>query len=81
VLFFQRQCKPVDNGAKNFKQLCNAIEALCFIDELEEDVIDGPADVRPKIQELSINAMKCCLEEISLSWIFRIKKFKKLLYG
>lgn len=45
VLFLQRQCESVDNGPENLKQLCDAVETLGFVGELEEDIVDGAAYV------------------------------------
>lgn len=45
VFFFQRQGKAVDDTTQDFKQLSNTIETLCFINELEEDVVDRAANI------------------------------------
>lgn len=42
VFFFERKSKSVDYGAKDFQQLCNSVEPLCFVDELEKDIVDRP---------------------------------------
>lgn len=78
VLFFEWQCEAIDYGTQNLEQLCNAVEALGLVCELEEHVIDRASDVRPQVQEFAINPMKSCLEEISFTWVFRIKQLKKL---
>lgn len=45
VLLLKRQGETVDDGAQDFQQLCNTIEPLGFIGELEEDIVDRPSDV------------------------------------
>jgi len=45
VLFLKRQGETVDDGSQDFQQLCDTIEPLGFIGELEEDVVDRPSDV------------------------------------
>ena len=76
MLFLQRQSKAVDDRAKNFEQLCNAIEPLCFIDELEEDVIYRTTDVGAQIKEFAIDAVEGGLEEISFPRIFGIEQLE-----
>lgn len=68
--------KAVDDGAENLQQFSNAIEALCLVDELEEDVVDASSDERSEIEEFAVDPVKSCLEEIALSRIFRIKQFQ-----
>ena len=41
VLVLQRQCESVDNGTQNFQQFRDTIVSLCFIDELEEHIVDA----------------------------------------
>lgn len=45
VLLLQRKGKSVDDGAQNFQQLSDTVVPLCFIHELEEDIVDGSSDV------------------------------------
>ena len=45
VLFLKRQCKPIDDGSQDFQQLRNSIKPLSLIGELEENVVNRPADV------------------------------------
>lgn len=45
MLLFQWQRKPIDNGAKDLQEFSNTIESFCFVDELEENIVDGPPDV------------------------------------
>lgn len=79
VLLLQRQRESVDNGTQDFQQLSNAIEALRFVRELEEDVVDRPPNIRPEIQELAVNTMQRGFEEVALPRVLRIKKFQKLM--
>lgn len=46
VLFFQRQGKAVDDRSQNLEKLCDAVESLCFVNELEEHVVDRASDIR-----------------------------------
>ena len=46
VLLFQGQREPVDDGTKNLKEFGNAVKSFGFVDELEEDVVDGATNVR-----------------------------------
>lgn len=70
MLFLQRQGESIDNGSKNLQKLSNSIEALRFIDELEEDVVDGATDERAQVQELPVDPVKCSLKEIAFSRVF-----------
>jgi len=78
VLFFQWQSESVDDGSQYFEQFGNTVEALGFINELEEDVVDGSSNERTKVQELAIDPMKGGLQEIPLPWILRVEKLKQL---
>lgn len=78
VLLLQREREAVDNGTQDFQQLGNAIEALRFVCELEEDIVDRSPNIRPEIQELAVNAVQRCFEEIALPRVLRIKQFQKL---
>lgn len=44
----------------------------------EEDVVDVSPDVRAKAQELAVDAVENCLEEVSLSPILRVKQLQQL---
>jgi len=45
VLLLQWQCETIDNGSQNFEEFSDAVKPLRFVYELEEDVVDGAADV------------------------------------
>jgi len=45
MFFLERQRETIDDRSQDLKKLCDAIESLCFIDELEEHVVDGPSNV------------------------------------
>lgn len=66
VLLFERESKSIDDGAQNFQQLSDPIEPLGFIGKLEEDVVDGAADERSQVQELPVDTVQRCLQEIPL---------------
>ena len=40
VLFLEWQCEAVDDAAQDLEQLCDSVEALGFIDELEKHIVD-----------------------------------------
>lgn len=73
MLVLEWQGKSIDDGAQNFQQLGNAVEALGFISELEEDIIDRPSNIRPEIQEFAIDAVKGGFQEVTLTRILRVK--------
>lgn len=52
--------------------------ALGFVYELEKDVVDGPSDKRPQIEEFAVNAMKGRLQEVTLPRVLRIKEFEEI---
>lgn len=58
VLFFEWDGKSVDDTPQDFKQFSNAIVHLQLIDEVEEDVIDGPANKGPQVEEFTVNSME-----------------------
>lgn len=70
MLFLERQCKTINDRSKNLEKFSDSIETLCFINELEEDVVYGAADVGTKVEEFAIDSVERCLEEIALSRIF-----------
>jgi hypothetical protein len=80
VFLLQWQCETIDNRPKDFEQFRNAIESLCLVDELEENVVDGAANVRAEVEELSVYAVECGLQEVALSGIFRVEQLEKLLH-
>lgn len=78
VLFLQWESESVDDGAKNLKQLGNAIEAFGFIGELEKDVVDGSSNEGAQVEEFSINAMEGRLQKVSFARILRVEQLQKL---
>jgi hypothetical protein len=79
VLFLQWQSKPVDYRTENLEKLGDTVEALRLVDELKEDVVDGSADVGAKVEEFAVYAMKCSLQEVAFSGVFRVEKLKQLV--
>lgn len=69
VLLFKRECKTVDDRAKNFQQLSDTVKSLCFVDKLKEYVIDRPTYIRTQIQEFPVDSMKGSFKKISFSRI------------
>lgn len=43
----------------------------------QEDVVDLPSNVSTKAEELAIDAVKNCLEKISLSRVLAVKQFQE----
>lgn len=78
MLLFQRQRETVDDGAKDFEELGDAIKSLGLVDELEEDIVDRATNVRAEVEELSVDAMQGSLEEIAFSWVFGVEKLQQL---
>lgn len=73
VLFFEWKGETVDYGAKDFQELCYAIESFRFVHELEEDVVDRPSDEGSQVQKFAVYSVQSGFQEISLAWILRIK--------
>ncbi len=80
MLFLQGQGETIDDWSKNLEKLCNSVEPLRFVDKLKEDVVYGASNIGTEIQEFTIDPVKCGLEEISFTGIFRVEKFKKLFH-
>jgi hypothetical protein len=80
MFFLERQRETIDDRSQDLKKLSDAIESLCFIDELEEHIVDGPSNVRAQIQEFSVYPMERGLKEIALTGILGVEKFKKLFH-
>jgi hypothetical protein len=78
VLLFEGKSKTVDDGTKNLEQLGNTVESLCFIGELEKDIVDGSSNKRSKVKEFSVDAVEGGLQEVSLAGILGIKQLKEL---
>lgn len=81
MLFFQRQCKSVNDRSQNFKQFGDAIEAFCLVHKLEENVVNRASDVRSKVEKFAIDAMERGLQEITFTRIFGVEEFQKLTSG
>ncbi len=58
VLLLERKRKAVDDGSEDLEELCDAVVTLGLVDELEEDVVDGPADEGAEVEELAVDAME-----------------------
>jgi len=73
VLLLQWQSETVDDGPENLEKLGDTVEALCLVDELEEDVVDGSADVGAEVEEFAVYAMERSLQEVAFSGVFRVE--------
>ena len=49
VLFLQGQSKTVNDGAEDFEELGNSVKSFGLVDELEEDIVDGPTNVGAEV--------------------------------
>lgn len=78
VFLLQWQGEAIDDRTKNFKQLGYTIESLGLVDELEEHIVDGAPNVRPKVEEFAVDPVQSCFEEIPFSGVFGIEKIKQL---
>mmetsp|Transcript_7751 Transcript_7751/g.17863 ORF Transcript_7751/g.17863 Transcript_7751/m.17863 type:complete len:265 (+) Transcript_7751:560-1354(+) len=78
MLLFQGNRESVNNGSQNLQQFTNSIVAFRFVDKAIENIGNGPSDERSMRHELSVNAVKNCLEIVSFTWIFAIEKFHQL---
>lgn len=78
VLLLERQSETVDDGSKNFEELCYAVEALSLVAELEEDVVDGAANVGSEVQEFAVNPMQRGFQKVTFPRVFRVEQFKEL---
>mmetsp|Transcript_36934 Transcript_36934/g.82122 ORF Transcript_36934/g.82122 Transcript_36934/m.82122 type:complete len:213 (+) Transcript_36934:1576-2214(+) len=78
VLLLQWQCKAVDDGPKDFQQLCHSVVPLSLKDEPVEDIVDCLANERSVHHELAIDAMQNGLQVVPLPWVLRIKQLKQL---
>ena len=58
VLLFEGQCKAVDDRSEDFQQLGDTVEPFGLIDELEEHIVDGSADVGTEIEEFAVYSMQ-----------------------
>jgi hypothetical protein len=78
VLFLQWQSKTVDYRTKNLEKLGDTVETFRLIYELEEDIVDGTADVGAEVEEFTVYAMERGLQEVAFSGVFGVEKLKQL---
>lgn len=57
MLLFKRQSESVDDRPEDFQKLRDTVEPLGFVYKLEEDIVYGSSNVRPKVQKFTINPM------------------------
>lgn len=62
----------------DFKELCNTIKLLRFIDVLEKDVADGSTYECTQSKELAIDTVQDRFEKIPFAWILAIKELQQL---
>ena len=78
MLLLQWQRKAVDDGAKDLEELSHPVVPLRLVDEVVEDVVDLFPDEGSETKELSVDSVQCRLEEISFSWILRVKETEQV---
>jgi hypothetical protein len=78
VFFFERQGKPVDDTAENLQEFGDPIVSFGFVDELEEDVVDGASDEGTEIEEFAIDTVERRLQKVSFTGIFAVKQIEEL---
>ena len=78
MLLLQWQREAINYGAENLEQLSHSVVPLRLVDEVVEDVVNLFPDEGSKTKELSVDSVQCRLEEISLSWILRVKETEKV---
>ena len=78
VLIFQRNGKTVNDGSKNFQELCNAVMTFSLVDELEEYVIYRTANEGSEVEKFAINTMESSFEEITFSGVLGVEEFEKV---
>jgi len=69
---FNGKAKPLMMDP-NLEKLGDTVEALCLVDELEEDVVDGSADVGAEVEEFAVYAMERSLQEVAFPGVFRVE--------
>mmetsp|Transcript_77790 Transcript_77790/g.168251 ORF Transcript_77790/g.168251 Transcript_77790/m.168251 type:complete len:509 (-) Transcript_77790:18-1544(-) len=78
VLILQRQREAVDDATQDLEKLSNTVVRLALVDNLEEHVLDSPADEGPQGHELAIDAVQDGLEVVPLAGVLRVEQLKKL---
>jgi hypothetical protein len=74
MLLFEGEGETVDDGSKNLEEFGNAVKTFGFIGELEEYVVDGSSNEGSEVQELAVDTVQGCLEEITLTRVLGIKE-------
>mmetsp|Transcript_45818 Transcript_45818/g.147118 ORF Transcript_45818/g.147118 Transcript_45818/m.147118 type:complete len:304 (+) Transcript_45818:779-1690(+) len=78
MLVLERQCETVDDAAEYFQKLTNTVVSLALVDDLEEDVLDGPADEGAEGHELAVDAVEDGLQVVALTRILGVEQLQKL---
>lgn len=79
VLLSQGNCESGDNGGQNVQEFRSSIEFEVLVDEAVETVVDGLSDHLSSGNQLGIESVKDVLQVLSLSGLFRVEQFQKLL--
>ncbi len=77
VLVLEREREAVDDGAENLEQLRDAIVAVGFVDEAEENVVDGATDEGAKGHEVAVDTVQNGLQVVALARILRVKELEE----
>lgn len=78
MLLLKRKSKPVDDRPQNFQKFRDTVESLGLVCELEENVVDGSTDIRPQVQEFSVDAVQSGFEEIAFPRVLGVKQLQQL---
>ena len=74
VLVLERQSEAVDYATQDLEELGYAVVSLGLINEAMERVVDLLAYVGPQAQELAVDSMQDCLQEVTFAWIFAVEQ-------
>ena len=90
VLLLEGQREAVDDRAEDLEQLGDAVVALGVVaagsalhwhadaHEVEEDVVDRPADEGAQVEELAVDAVQRRLEEVALTRVLAVEQLEQL---
>jgi len=78
VLFFQRHGKTVNDTAEDLEKFSDTIELLEFVDKAQERVVDLLADEGAQSEELSVDTVQDCLEEVAFTRVLAVEELKNV---
>ena len=78
VLLLERYGEAVYDAAQYLEQLGDAVKLLILVHEPQEYVVDLLANVGAQAQELAVNSMQYCFEEIAFARVLAVKQIEHL---